>query len=122
MLGLAITAISWHTSKRYPPWFLFFFLKDPAPTEISPLPLHAALPISAAGSPASRGRRLRPATIGPMPSRFAPEPPFRHDQPQRTAVLLCNLGTPDAPTAPAVRRYLAQFLGDDRVVEIPRIA
>src|SRR5258705_6212769 len=41
---------------------------------------------------------------------------------QRTAVLLCNLGTPDAPTAPAVRRYLAQFLGDDRVVEIPRIA
>ncbi len=57
-----------------------------------------------------------------MPSRFAPEPPFRHDQPQRTAVLLCNLGTPDAPTAPAVRRYLAQFLGDDRVVEIPRIA
>ena len=37
-------------------------------------------------------------------------------------MLLCNLGTPDAPTAPAVRRYLAQFLGDDRVVEIPRIA
>lgn len=56
-----------------------------------------------------------------MPSRFAPEPAFRHDQPARTAVLLCNLGTPDAPTAPAVRRYLAQFLWDDRVVEIPRL-
>jgi len=38
-----------------------------------------------------------------------------------TAVVLCNLGTPDAPTAPAVRRYLAQFLGDPRVVEIPRL-
>jgi len=36
-------------------------------------------------------------------------------------VLLCNLGTPDAPTAPAVRRYLAEFLSDHRVVEIPRL-
>ncbi len=42
--------------------------------------------------------------------------------PASTAVLLCNLGTPDAPTPAAVRRYLAQFLGDPRVVEIPRIA
>ena len=50
---------------------------------------------------------------------FAPEPP---QQPQRTAVLLCNLGTPDAPTAPALRRYLAEFLSDPRVVEIPPIA
>jgi ferrochelatase len=39
----------------------------------------------------------------------------------RSAVLLCNLGTPDAPTAPAVRRYLAEFLADRRVVEIPRL-
>jgi ferrochelatase len=31
------------------------------------------------------------------------------------------LGTPDAPTAPAVRRYLAEFLSDQRVVEIPRL-
>lgn len=38
----------------------------------------------------------------------------------RTGVLLINLGTPDAPTAQAVRRYLAEFLGDPRVVEIPR--
>jgi ferrochelatase len=38
-----------------------------------------------------------------------------------TAVLLCNLGTPDAPTTPAVRRYLAEFLSDRRVVEIPRL-
>lgn len=44
------------------------------------------------------------------------------DSSNRTGVLLCNLGTPDEPTAPAVRRYLAQFLSDPRVVEIPRIA
>lgn len=36
-----------------------------------------------------------------------------------TALLAVNLGTPDTPTAPAVRRYLAEFLGDRRVVSIP---
>jgi ferrochelatase len=35
---------------------------------------------------------------------------------------LINLGTPDAPEAAAVRRYLAEFLSDPRVIEIPRIA
>lgn len=40
--------------------------------------------------------------------------------PPRIAVLLVNLGTPDEPTAPAVRRYLRQFLSDPRVIEIPR--
>lgn len=39
----------------------------------------------------------------------------------RTGILLVNLGTPDAPTAPALRRYLAEFLSDPRVIEIPRI-
>lgn len=39
----------------------------------------------------------------------------------KQAILLVNLGTPDAPTAPAVRRYLAEFLGDRRVVELPRL-
>jgi ferrochelatase len=37
-------------------------------------------------------------------------------------VLLTNLGTPDAPTPAALRRYLKQFLSDPRVVEIPRLA
>lgn len=36
-------------------------------------------------------------------------------------VLLVNLGTPDAPTPAAVRRYLAEFLMDPRVVEIPKL-
>ena len=52
---------------------------------------------------------------------FRPEPAFRHGQRPRTAVLLVNLGTPDEPTAPALRRYLAEFLSDPRVVEIPRL-
>lgn len=39
----------------------------------------------------------------------------------KIGVLLVNLGTPDAPTPKAVRRYLAQFLSDPRVVEIPRL-
>lgn len=38
-----------------------------------------------------------------------------------TAVVLVNLGTPDAPTAAAVRRYLAEFLSDRRVVALPRL-
>jgi len=40
----------------------------------------------------------------------------------RIGVLLINLGTPDAPEAAAVRKYLAEFLSDPRVVEIPRVA
>jgi ferrochelatase len=40
----------------------------------------------------------------------------------RVGVLLVNLGTPDAATPAAVRRYLAEFLSDPRVVEIPRVA
>ena len=39
----------------------------------------------------------------------------------RIGVLLVNLGSPDAPTAPAVRRYLKEFLSDPRVVEIPSL-
>lgn len=51
---------------------------------------------------------------------FHHEPAFDHATPSRTAVLLVNLGTPSAPTASAVRRYLREFLSDRRVVEIPR--
>jgi ferrochelatase len=51
---------------------------------------------------------------------FKKEPAYTHGQAPATAILLCNLGTPDAPTPAALRRYLAEFLGDQRVVEIPR--
>lgn len=49
-------------------------------------------------------------------------PPSDHPPipPRKVGVLLFNLGTPDAPDAPAVRRYLAEFLSDPRVIEIPR--
>jgi protoporphyrin/coproporphyrin ferrochelatase len=52
---------------------------------------------------------------------FREEPPAAPDGRERTAVLWCNLGSPDAPTAAALRPYLADFLGDPRVVEIPRL-
>src|SRR5271169_5238600 len=55
-------------------------------------------------------------------SRLLPEPPFAHDRAARLGVLLLNLGTPEAPTPSAVRRFLAEFLSDPRVVEIPRAA
>lgn len=47
---------------------------------------------------------------------------YRHDQVDRTGILITNLGTPDAPEPRALRRYLKQFLWDPRVVEIPRPA
>ncbi len=51
---------------------------------------------------------------------FDKEPEYTHGTLSRTAVLLVNLGTPQAPEPGAVRRYLKQFLADPRVVEIPR--
>ncbi len=53
---------------------------------------------------------------------YQPEPAYTHGTPERTAVLLVNLGTPEAPTAQALRPYLKEFLSDPRVVEIPRPA
>lgn len=52
--------------------------------------------------------------------RLLTEPPYSHGAAQKTAVLLINLGTPDAPDTSAVRRYLREFLSDRRVVELPR--
>ena len=40
----------------------------------------------------------------------------------RTAVVLLNVGTPDAPTTPAVRRYLREFLSDPRVLDMNRVS
>ena len=55
-----------------------------------------------------------------LQSNFQPEPRFKHGTAPKTAVLLVNLGTPDAPTPSAVKNYLAEFLSDPRVVEIPK--
>lgn len=45
---------------------------------------------------------------------------FEHEDQCHTGILLTNLGTPDAPTPKALKRYLKEFLWDPRVVEEPR--
>ncbi|MFQ3534582.1 MAG: ferrochelatase [Aggregatilineales bacterium] len=46
---------------------------------------------------------------------------YVHGSPESVGLLVANLGTPDAPTAPALRRYLRQFFDDPRVFEFPRL-
>jgi ferrochelatase len=55
-----------------------------------------------------------------MPA-YTGTPDFTHGTPPRLGVLLVNFGTPEAATPRAVRRYLAEFLSDPRVVEAPRL-
>src|SRR5690606_21223878 len=84
----------------------------------------------AAGCSRSAGDR-QCAVLGDRPQAASPAASFRRpvmrppDHPAvasgRVGVLLVNLGTPDAPTPGAVRRYLAEFLSDRRVVEIPPV-
>lgn len=45
---------------------------------------------------------------------------YKHDNRPCLGILLTNLGTPDAPTTKAVRKYLAEFLSDPRVIEVPK--
>ena len=52
-------------------------------------------------------------------TRLPPDHPAIPDP--RIGVLLVNLGTPDAPDTASVRHYLAEFLSDPRVVELPRL-
>jgi ferrochelatase len=53
-------------------------------------------------------------------TRYFGTPDYSHGSPARLGVLLVNLGTPDDPGTSAVRRYLAEFLSDPRVIEAPR--
>jgi ferrochelatase len=53
-------------------------------------------------------------------SLYINEPQIDELDHRRVGVLLANLGTPDAPTAAALRRFLREFLGDPRVIEEPR--
>ncbi len=52
--------------------------------------------------------------------KFRGTPDYDHKQTDRTGILIVNLGTPDAPDAKSIRRYLAEFLSDPRVIEMPR--
>lgn len=60
------------------------------------------------------------AALPGLMAKFESSPQYEHGLPEALGVLVVNLGTPEAPTADAVRRYLAEFLSDPRVVEIPR--
>lgn len=53
-------------------------------------------------------------------SRYRAETEFDHGSLPKIGVIVANLGTPDAPTTGAVRRYLRQFLSDPRLIELPR--
>ena len=52
--------------------------------------------------------------------KYINTPDYKHDSMPCTGVLITNLGTPDAATTPALRRYLAEFLSDPRVIETPK--
>lgn len=54
-------------------------------------------------------------------TRYRGRQDYRHDAPPVTGVLMTNLGTPDEPTPAAVRRYLAEFLSDPRVIDTPAL-
>ena len=52
-------------------------------------------------------------------TKYIGQSAYAHGEPQRTGILLVNLGTPEEPTAKGLRPYLKQFLGDPRVIEWP---
>jgi ferrochelatase len=62
---------------------------------------------------------LQPQEQREMPSTID-QRDYRHGTPGKLGVLVANLGTPEAPTPAAVRRFLAEFLWDPRVVELSR--
>jgi len=45
---------------------------------------------------------------------------FKHGELPAIGILLANLGTPDAPDKPSLKKYLVEFLSDPRVIELPR--
>jgi ferrochelatase len=53
--------------------------------------------------------------------KYFGQPDFQHGEIPAVGVLLANLGTPDAPDTPSLRRYLQEFLLDPRVIELPRL-
>ncbi len=59
-----------------------------------------------------------PEFTGP---EFSGDGRYDHAAPARIGILLTNLGTPTAPTSAALRTYLAEFLSDERVIEVPRM-
>jgi protoporphyrin/coproporphyrin ferrochelatase len=83
------------------------------PTAPASAPPNEDIPVPPASAPPADISPVTPAAQSAEPSA-APEPAtVEHG----IGVLLVNLGTPDAPDAPAIRRYLKEFLSDPRVIE-----
>tara|TARA_B100001123_G_C15238263_1_gene998048 strand:+ start:441 stop:1466 length:1026 start_codon:yes stop_codon:yes gene_type:complete len=53
-------------------------------------------------------------------SKYVGEKDYQHGSEDKTGILITNLGTPDSPTASALKPYLKEFLSDPRVIEIPK--
>lgn len=53
-------------------------------------------------------------------AKYKGNPDYSHQDSSRTGILISNLGTPEAPTSSAVRKYLAEFLSDTRVIELAK--
>ena len=54
-------------------------------------------------------------------TKYFGENDYQHGSEDKTGILLTNLGTPDSPTAKAVKPYLKEFLSDPRVIELPKV-
>ncbi len=83
------------------------------PTAPASAPASEELPVPPPDTPAADLSPAAPAAQSAQPAVPAEPAPVEHG----IGVLLVNLGTPDAPDAPAIRRYLKEFLSDPRVIE-----
>ena len=83
------------------------------PTAPASAPVHEDVPAPPASTPPEDAAAAAPAEPSAEPVTTPAPGPVEHG----IGVLLVNLGTPDAPDAPAIRRYLKEFLGDPRVIE-----
>ena len=105
-----------------------FIASEAPPADPGELGVAVAAPAIANALFSATGLRLRrlPLLSDGIYETLASARPASDDHPPvtsgRIGVLLVNLGTPDAPTPAAVQRYLAEFLSDRRVVEIPPLA
>ena len=63
---------------------------------------------------------VRLQSVSRLMPTYQSTPQFEHGRSESTGILLVNLGTPEEPTSPAVRRFLKEFLSDPRVIEYPR--
>src|SRR3984957_3789814 len=79
----------------------------------------ASMPMLHSWRASARSRSWRSTCAASNPLRYISSPDFRQDA-ERIGILLVNTGTPDSLECDDIRRYLARFLSDPRVIELPR--